>query len=233
MPSSKSRNFIKQDTFNFKRNTFAGNAKKKKKNRRKVFCFLSVYLVFAINMKMKKRQVCNLIKLLSMQICLIFNDGKDDREALAVTNRMRLTEKRISLTIIRFIPKISEIENQYLGENFQMVSLKETVTNIIGFDVKENDDYVTYIDTTVSDGSETSKILRSMANDYDLFVVGRSSGVGTEVTNGISEWAEFDELGPIGDLLASHEFPSRASVLVVQKQEYIHSAKSKRGLSKS
>ena len=207
--------------------------KKKKKNRRKVFCFLSVYLVFAINMKMKKRQVCNLIKPLSMQICLIFNDGKDDREALAVTNRMRLTEKRISLTIIRFIPKISEIENQYLGENFQMVSLKETVTNIIGFDVKENDDYVTYIDTTVSDGSETSKILRSMANDYDLFVVGRSSGVGTEVTNGISEWAEFDELGPIGDLLASHEFPSRASVLVVQKQEYIHSAKSKRGLSKS
>lgn len=184
-------------------------------------------------MKMKKRQVCNLIKPLSMQICLIFNDGKDDREALAVTNRMRLTEKRISLTIIRFIPKISEIENQYLGENFQMVSLKETVTNIIGFDVKENDDYVTYIDTTVSDGSETSKILRSMANDYDLFVVGRSSGVGTEVTNGISEWAEFDELGPIGDLLASHEFPSRASVLVVQKQEYIHSAKSKRGLSKS
>ncbi|KAF3494497.1 hypothetical protein DY000_02058056 [Brassica cretica] len=166
------------------------------------------------------------------KICLIFNDGKDDREALAVTNRMRLTEKRISLTIIRFIPKISEIENQYLGENFQMVSLKETVTNIIGFDVKENDDYVTYIDTTVSDGSETSKILRSMANDYDLFVVGRSSGVGTEVTNGISEWAEFDELGPIGDLLASHEFPSRASVLVVQKQEYFHSAKSKRGLSK-
>ncbi|KAJ4895458.1 Cation/H(+) antiporter 6A [Raphanus sativus] len=113
-----------------------------------------------------------------------------------------------------------------------MVSLKEAVANIIGFDDKENDEYVTYIDRAISDGSETSKILRSMGNDYDLFVVGRSSGVGTEATNGISEWVEFDELGPLGDLLASHEFPSRASVLVVQKQEYIHSAKSKRGLSK-
>ncbi|CAH8384028.1 unnamed protein product [Eruca vesicaria subsp. sativa] len=166
------------------------------------------------------------------KICLIFNDGKDDREALAITNRMRLTEKRISLTIIRFIPKISEMENQNLGGKFEMVSLKDTVTNIIGFDVKENDDYVTYIDRTVSDGSDTSKILRAMGNDHDLFVVGKSSGVGTDATNGITEWAEFDELGPLGDLLASHEFPSRASVLVVQKQEYIHSAKSKRGLSK-
>ncbi|KAF8116217.1 hypothetical protein N665_0020s0070 [Sinapis alba] len=162
------------------------------------------------------------------KICLIFNGGKDDKEALAITNRMRMTETRISLTIIRFTPAFSQMENQLMEEALQMVSLKETVTNI----VKEKDESVTYIDRAVSDGSETSKILRAMGNDYDLFIVGRGSGVGTEATSGLSEWTEFEELGPIGDLLASHEFPSRASVLVVKKQVYIHHTKSQKWKSK-
>ncbi|XP_019090970.1 PREDICTED: cation/H(+) antiporter 6A-like [Camelina sativa] len=165
------------------------------------------------------------------KICLIFNGGNDDIEALAIANRMRLTEKGTSLTIIRFIPKFAESDNQE-WEQHQMVNLKENVSNIIGSNVKKNDDKVKYIDKAVSDGSETSKTLRAMANDYDLFIVGRSSGIGTEPTSGISEWTEFDELGPIGDLLASHEYPSRASVLVVQKQEYIHHTKSQKRLSK-
>ncbi|EOA39250.1 hypothetical protein CARUB_v10012247mg [Capsella rubella] len=165
------------------------------------------------------------------KICLIFNGGKDDIEALAIANRMRLTEKGTSLTIIRFIPNFSEMENQE-WEKQQKLNLKESVINIIGSNVKKNDDKVTYIDKAVSDGSETSKILRAMANDFDLFIVGRGSGVGTEATSGISEWTEFDELGPLGDLLASHEYPSRASVLVVQKQEYIHHTKSKKRLKK-
>ncbi|CAA7033734.1 unnamed protein product [Microthlaspi erraticum] len=160
------------------------------------------------------------------KICLIFNGGKDDREALAIANRMRL-EKRIRLTIIRFIPPSPETESQ-ASEIFKIVDLKETVTSIIGSNVKENEDYVTYMDKEVSDGSETSKILRAMAHDFDMFIVGRSSGIGTEATSGLSEWTEFDELGPIGDLLASHEFPSRSSVLVVQKQEYIHHTKSRK-----
>ncbi|CAL9214146.1 unnamed protein product [Arabidopsis halleri] len=161
------------------------------------------------------------------KICLIFNGGKDDTEALAITNRMRLTDKRTRLTIIRFIPKSSEMDN-HEWEQQQSINLKESVTNLIGSNIKENDEKVTYIDKAVSDGSETSRILRAMANDYDLFIVGRDSGIGTEATSGISEWTEFDELGPIGDLLASHEYPSSASVLVVQKQVYIHHTKSQK-----
>ncbi|XP_024008088.1 cation/H(+) antiporter 6A [Eutrema salsugineum] len=170
----------------------------------------------------------------SSKICLIFNGGMDDGEALAIANRMRLAGKRISLTIVRFIPTFfDQMESQEFEETFEMANLKETVTSILGSNVKENDDYVTYIDRAVSDGSETSKILRGMANDYDLFIVGRSSGIDTEATSGISEWTEFDELGPIGDLLASHEFPSRASVLVVQKQEYVYHSKSQKRISLS
>ncbi|KAJ4872197.1 Cation/H(+) antiporter 6A [Raphanus sativus] len=158
------------------------------------------------------------------KICLIFNGGRDDKEALAITNRLRQTKTRVSLSIIRFTPTFYEMKDQEMEEAFEMVSLKETVTNI----VKEKDESVTFIDKSISDGSETSKILRAMGNDYDLFIVGRSSGLGTEITSGLSEWTEFEELGPIGDLLASHEFPSRASVLVVKKQEYIHKTKSQK-----
>ncbi|KAL1201912.1 Cation/H(+) antiporter 6A [Cardamine amara subsp. amara] len=162
------------------------------------------------------------------KICLVFNGGKEDREALAITNRMRQRGKRLSVTIIRFVPTLSEVENHEWEQSFKMTNLKDIVTNITGSNVNENDDNVTYMDRAVSDGSETSKILREMARDYDLFIVGRGSGIGTEVTSGICEWTEFDELGPIGDFLASHEYPSRASVLVVRKQEYIHHTQSQK-----
>ncbi|KAL1201910.1 Cation/H(+) antiporter 6A [Cardamine amara subsp. amara] len=163
------------------------------------------------------------------KICLVFNGGKDDREGFAILNRMRQRGKRISLTIIRFVPTFSEMENQEWEKRFQLINLKESVGKInSGSNVNENDENVTYIDKAVSDGSETFKILREMARDYDLFIVGRGSGIGTEVTSGISEWTEFDELGPIGDFLASHEYPSRASVLVVRKQEYIHHSQSQK-----
>lgn len=71
----------------------------------------------------------------------------------------------------------------------------------------------------VADGTETSKILHAVAYDYDLFLVGRRSGIGTRVTRGLGDWMEFDELGIIGDLLASEYYPSKASVLIVQQQE--------------
>lgn len=40
------------------------------------------------------------------------------------------------------------------------------------------------------------------------------------VTKGLNEWTEFEELGAIGDVIASKAFLSRASVLVLQQQQY-------------
>lgn len=94
-----------------------------------------------------------------------------------------------------------------------MVSLEEIVSNF----VKEKDEFVIYIDKVILDGFEIFKILRVMGNDYDLFIVGRSSGLGIEVISGFSEWIEFEELGFIGDLLVLYEFFFRVLVLVVKK----------------
>ncbi|KAF0905405.1 hypothetical protein E2562_004382 [Oryza meyeriana var. granulata] len=42
---------------------------------------------------------------------------------------------------------------------------------------------------------------------------------GSALTSGLSEWSEFPELGVLGDMLASAEFASKVSILVVQQQQ--------------
>lgn len=142
--------------------------------------------------------------------------GKDDREALAFTNRMR-RNKQTSITILRLIPQLTTGESDESVEKLDIDDINEIMKN--EEDSIENDS-MTYIEKRVKEGAETSVILRSMAYDYDLFIVGRSSGMNSAVTIGLNEWTEFEELGAIGDVIASKEFPSRASVLVLQQQQY-------------
>lgn len=85
-------------------------------------------------------------------------------------------------------------------------------------DSNENDS-MKCIEKRVKEGVETSMILRSIAYYYDLFIVESSSGMNSAVTQGLNEWTEFEELGAIGDVIASKEFPSRVSVLVLQQQD--------------
>lgn len=148
-----------------------------------------------------------------MQVCLIQvsrNDG-DCKEALALADHMRGNEQ-VSLTVMRLIPASHGNESIELNINRQKVDM-------MWRGEKPGDNSINYIDMMVTDGTETSKILHSVAYDYDLFIVGRRSGIGTTITRGLGDWMEFDELGVIGDLLASEYFPSKASVLIIQQQQ--------------
>ncbi|KAL1191075.1 Cation/H(+) antiporter 7 [Cardamine amara subsp. amara] len=151
------------------------------------------------------------------KVCTIFVGGKDDREALAFTNRMK-RNKLTSITILRFIPQLSTDKSDELVQKLDMEDIKEIIKKEEGSSDKEYS--MTCIDKKVKEGAETSMILRSMAYDYDLFIVGRSSGMNSAVTEGLNEWTEYEELGAIGDVIALKEFPSRASVLVLQQQQY-------------
>ncbi|VVA90460.1 unnamed protein product [Arabis nemorensis] len=145
-----------------------------------------------------------------MQVCLIYVGGNDDKEAKALAEHMR-GNQQASLTVLRLIA-MSHPDESTVWSQSQTVDMNR-------YEEKPRDKSVTYIDMMVADGRETSKILHSVAYDYDLFLVGRSSGIGTAVTKGLGDWMEFEELGVIGDLLASEYYPSRASVLIVQQQE--------------
>lgn len=59
--------------------------------------------------------------------------------------------------------------------------------------------------------------IREMGNEYDLYIVGRGEGVKSPLLKGLSDWESNQELGTIGDVLASSCFSSQASILAVRQ----------------
>ncbi|CAN6277614.1 unnamed protein product [Urochloa humidicola] len=76
-----------------------------------------------------------------------------------------------------------------------------------------------YLEKHVADGAELVAVLRAVQGDYRLFVVGRGRDRSSVLTEGLDEWAECLELGPVGDILASSDFSTTASVLIVQQYD--------------
>ncbi|CAN8305918.1 unnamed protein product [Cochlearia groenlandica] len=153
------------------------------------------------------------------KVCCIFVGGKDDREALALGNQM-VRNKNVRLTVLKIIPRTTKGMATGWDQMLDTAELKETLRN--NNTTLGDHSYVEYVEESVTDGADTATILLSVAKaSFDLFVVGKSSGMGTDVTKALSDWTEFDELGVIGDLLVSSDFPRRGSVLVVQQQQNV------------
>jgi hypothetical protein len=76
-----------------------------------------------------------------------------------------------------------------------------------------------YLEKHVADGAELVAVLRAVQAEYRLFVVGRGRDRSSVLTEGLDEWAECLELGPVGDILASSDFSATASVLIVQQYD--------------
>lgn len=76
-----------------------------------------------------------------------------------------------------------------------------------------------YLEKHVADGAELVAVLRGMQAEYRLFIVGRGRDRSSVLTEGLDEWAECLELGPVGDILASSDFSTTASVLIVQQYD--------------
>ena len=72
-----------------------------------------------------------------------------------------------------------------------------------------------YLEKHVADGAELVAVLRSLQSEYRLFMVGRGRDRSSVLTDGLDEWAECLELGPVGDILASSDFSPTASMLIV------------------
>ena len=76
-----------------------------------------------------------------------------------------------------------------------------------------------YLEKHVADGAELVAVLRDLQSEYRLFVVGRGRDRSLVLTEGLDEWAECLEQGPVGDILASSDFSPTASVLIVQQYD--------------
>ncbi|XP_019155905.1 PREDICTED: cation/H(+) antiporter 15 [Ipomoea nil] len=166
----------------------------------------------------------------SHHVAVLFFGGPDDREALAYGWRM-CEHPGTSLTVMRFVPGDSAVESSDAGS---IRSTKNsgvlTVVTDVGREKQLDEDYVNqfraktaedenvaYTEVVVNHGEETVAAIRSIDSMHDLFIVGRGQGTTSPLTAGLTDWSECPELGPIGDLMASSDFASTVSVLVVQQ----------------
>lgn len=151
------------------------------------------------------------LNLSSYQVCMIFLGGKDDREAVTLATRMG-RDPRINITVVRMITADEKArENSEWDKMLDDELLRDVKSNALAD--------ILYTEKAVEDASETSGLLKSIANDFDMFIVGRGKGRKSLFTDGLEEWSEFKELGVIGDLLTSQDINCQASVLVIQQQQ--------------
>lgn len=150
---------------------------------------------------------------------MIFVGGEDDIEALAFAKRMARQEN-VTLTVLRLLAGKKSKQMKGSDQTLEAVELRKLVRSYDPGTLKEESS-TTYLEEVILDGADTSMLLRSMASDYDLFIISRTCGQNHAATLGIESWCEFEELGVIGDFLASPDFPSKTSVLVVQQQRTI------------
>ncbi|TKY71610.1 Cation/H(+) antiporter 15 [Spatholobus suberectus] len=164
----------------------------------------------------------------SHQVAVLYFGGPDDREALAYGWRMS-RHPRVRLTVMHFIPSNDATQTPHtdllrtkIDQSF--TSIKNGGENKLDEDyinefkrVSTNDNSVVYTEKFVNNGEETVAAIRSMNHVNDLFIVGRGQGTTSPLTDGLTDWSECPELGAIGDLLASSDFETTASVLVMHQ----------------
>ena len=156
---------------------------------------------------------------LLQRAALYFLGGADDREALAYAARMPETGT-MSLTVVRF-----KLRNWVgMGGRDEARRGTRSCCRSSGAGTGTTSGVV-YVEKTVEDAEGTASVVRAMSEKFDLLIVGRRGGEGegdpegsTALTSGLSESSEFPELGVLGDMLASAEFASKVSILVIQQQ---------------
>ncbi|KAF8033828.1 hypothetical protein BT93_C0173 [Corymbia citriodora subsp. variegata] len=146
-----------------------------------------------------------------LRVAMIFFGGNDDREALTLAKRMA-SGANITLEVIH-ITHISEKGISTWEKMYDSEVLKDVKNGSFG---SRN---VSYREEMVDDGPNTALVIRPMANEYDLIIVGRRQREESPQTMGLHEWSEFPELGVIGDLLTTTDIIGRFSVLVIQQQK--------------
>ncbi|KAF8031098.1 hypothetical protein BT93_D0326 [Corymbia citriodora subsp. variegata] len=147
------------------------------------------------------------------QVAVLFLGGNDDREALALGRRMardpQLYLKVVHLCVHEEEGGIISWDKMIDGE-----ALKVFKEGLLGKNVE-------YRKEIVEDSPKTARLVRSLAHQFDLIIVGRRHGLESPQTVGLAAWTELPELGVLGDLLASADLDITSSVLVVQQQQRV------------
>ncbi|RAL51317.1 hypothetical protein DM860_010819 [Cuscuta australis] len=140
-------------------------------------------------------------------VAMIYIGGADDAEALCYGARMA-RHANVNLTVLRFL--------LFGYDNARERRLDNDIIEAIRY-ANAGNQHFRYHEHVVRDGEGFVASLRNMEDVFDLLLVGRSHQ-DSPLLEGIGAWIECPELGAVGDFLASSDFSSTASLLVVQQQ---------------
>ncbi|XP_078179550.1 cation/H(+) antiporter 28-like [Carex rostrata] len=170
------------------------------------------------------------LSLVGKNVVFVFIGGGDDREALSLAPQMA-QHPALRLTVVRFLPlpgtwgeenpRSSRSENltqafishqdtqmQLDNEFFADFHKRHIANKVVG-----------YIERHVANGAEMVSELRALHSQYELFVVGKGRDRKSIVTDGLEDWAECPEFGAVGDIVASSDFSTTASALIIQQYD--------------
>ncbi|KAI4357634.1 hypothetical protein L6164_001571 [Bauhinia variegata] len=147
------------------------------------------------------------------QIAMIFFGGMDDREALCLAKRAASG------------PNVVLIVYHVMSSDYvKPTSWDRMLDDDVLKDVREpRFQNVVYEEVEIDDPSQTTSFIMEIAARFEFIIVGRNYGVKTPQTAGLQTWSDFPELGVVGDMLASSDLDTRASILVVQQQKMLKS----------
>ncbi|KAJ6722151.1 CATION/H + ANTIPORTER [Salix viminalis] len=157
----------------------------------------------------------------SYKIAVPFFGGRDDMEALAYGMRMA-EHPGIMLTVLKVVPPSGKTLMTLEGQDTSMIKVENDknsdseadselfFSEFIQHAAKKLQDSVSHEERLVESKADIVSALKSMSKS-NLFLVGRMPPVAPLLIS-----TDTPELGPVGSFLASSDFSSTASVLVIQ-----------------
>ncbi|XP_019459883.1 PREDICTED: cation/H(+) antiporter 15-like [Lupinus angustifolius] len=155
-----------------------------------------------------------------------------DREALAVAGRMAC-HPGVRLELVRMVlfDEAAEADTSSHAEakgilsavidNEKQKELDEECVSSFRLTQVNNDDSTSYSEIEVHTAEDIPAVLNEVEKSgCDLYIVGQGNCRNSMVFTNLLEWCDCLELGVIGDILASNNFASSASMLVVQQYGY-------------
>jgi hypothetical protein len=146
-------------------------------------------------------------------VAALFFGGGDDREAMSYVARMA-RHPGVTVAVVRFLPArgIKDDPADRRVDNRAIEEVKALAARSRNMQVREE---------LVGDMERIVEVLRGLDKaGYDLVIVGmRHRWYPVMPANGLSDWSECPELGVIGDLLASSDFDTPYSVLIMKQQD--------------
>lgn len=144
------------------------------------------------------------------KVAVFFIGGPDDREVISFVSRMA-GHPHVGITVFRI--DFTEDNRGELYENER--KLDDTVINEFVADNFCNSG-VLCRHVIATDVIQVMDSIRSIENNYDLVIVGKRRGTNSRLEEEMKPWVECEELGAIGDMLASVDFcEGDMSVLVI------------------